>query len=572
MALIHEQGSSRLQISKFRIFTVWSIAFLIMAALIGRLLWIQILYPEKLIAEGNARVVRNYHYEPPRGLITDRNGKILAISVPVKTVDADPKFLHEEGVYADKKKMAEIARILEIDVNALYKKTADQTRRFVHLKRYLDVDKAKKLKTLGKNGIILGDSYRRHYPTGAMNATLIGILNGEGAGVYGVEQSFNSFLTSTASTRLAKKDKFNHIVENIGTVKKGTQGGSLVLSIDNRLQEVAFAALENTVKENDADSGTAVLMDVKTGEVLAIANSPSFDPNDRKKFDSTNAKNRAVTDIFEPGSTMKPLVALAALEAKTTSWNEVFDTRPFIVDGKMVRDSHAMSQGTLADIIKYSSNTGMARISMRLGPHKIMSVLDRFGFGSKTASGLAGESPGRLNENRPFWSEIDKATLGFGYGVAVTNIQLTSAYATLANGGNRLPVSILRVSKVPESTNVMSPKLVVNMQRALESVVNNGTGGKAAIDRYRVAGKTGTAKIASGGTYGKFYMATFAGFAPISNPRFALVVVINAPKAGKFYGGTVSGPAFSEIMSRALQLYNIKPDVPLEKENNKKDK
>lgn len=550
----------RLVLSNTKIAIIWTIVAIMFFYLLGRLYWIQVLHPERLIAEGNARVVRNYHYEPPRGLIVDRNGKILAISVPVKTVDADPKMLHEKGIYADRAAMEKIAKILELNVSDLYKKTEDRTRRFVHLKHYLEVDKAKELKNIAKEGIILNDSYLRHYPTGVVNANLIGILNGEGNGVYGVEQSFNSYLSSTATTELAKKDRYDHIIENLGVVKQGSQGGNLVLSIDNRLQAYAHNALAEAVKVNDADSGTAVLIDVKTGEILALANAPTFDPNDRKNIDIKNAKNRAVTDIFEPGSTVKPLVSLAALELKKTNWGEVFDTRPFIVDGKMVRDSHAMEKGTLEDIIKYSSNTGMARISMRIGPQKIMNLLKRFGFGSKTASGLVGESSGRLNENRPFWSKIDEATLGFGYGIAVTNLQLASAYATLANGGVRVPVSILRLSESPTGVQVTDSRQVRNMLKALETVVDGGTGGQAAIDRYRVAGKTGTAKIASVGGYGRFYMSTFAGFAPISDPRFAMVVVINAPKAGQIYGGAVSGPVFRDVMSRALQLYNVKPD------------
>lgn len=550
----------RLVLSNTKIAIIWTIVAIMFFYLLGRLYWIQVLHPERLIAEGNARVVRNYHYEPPRGLIVDRNGKILAISVPVKTVDADPKMLHEKGIYADRAAMEKIAKILELNVSDLYKKTEDRTRRFVHLKHYLEVDKAKELKNIAKEGIILNDSYLRHYPTGEVNANLIGILNGESNGVYGVEQSFNSYLSSTATTELAKKDRYDHIIENLGVVKQGSQGGNLVLSIDNRLQAYAHNALAEAVKVNDADSGTAVLIDVKTGEILALANAPTFDPNDRKNIDIKNAKNRAVTDIFEPGSTVKPLVSLAALELKKTNWGEVFDTRPFIVDGKMVRDSHAMEKGTLEDIIKYSSNTGMARISMRIGPQKIMNLLKRFGFGSKTASGLVGESSGRLNENRPFWSKIDEATLGFGYGIAVTNLQLASAYATLANGGVRVPVSILRLSESPTGVQVTDSRQVRNMLKALETVVDGGTGGQAAIDRYRVAGKTGTAKIASVGGYGKFYMSTFAGFAPISDPRFAMVVVINAPKAGQIYGGAVSGPVFRDVMSRALQLYNVKPD------------
>ena len=564
MALISDsKGTGRLQLSMTRIVIVWFFLIATTAVIVSRLLWIQVLHPEKLIAEGNMRVLRSYHYEPPRGLITDRNGRILAISIPVKTVIADPKRLAEEGFYNDPKNIEKVSAILEIKKDVLIKKIENRTKRYALLKNYLDPEKAKALKAISKKGFILEDTYLRRYPTGEANASLVGIINGDGVGVYGVEQSFNSYLTSTKTTNLARKDIYNHIFENIATVKQGTAGGNLILSIDNRLQNYAYQSLKKVVEENEADSGSAVLIDVISGEVLAMVNAPSFDPNNRKTFDSSNAKNRAVTDIFEPGSTMKPIVALSALEAKTTNWSEVFDTRPFIVDGKMVRDSHAMTQGTILDIIKYSSNTGMAHISMRTGPQKILSTLQDFGFGTKTQSGLVGESSGKLNEHRAFWSEIDKATLGFGYGIAVTNLQLSSAYATLANGGLKVPVSILRLSKLPTPTLVASPKQVALMKQALETVVSDGTGGKAAIDRYRVAGKTGTAKIASVGGYGKYYMSTFAGFAPISKPRFALVVNVNAPKAGKFYGGVVSGPVFREVMSRALQLYNIKPDKQL---------
>ncbi len=292
-----------------------------------------------------------------------------------------------------------------------------------------------------------------------------------------------------------------------------------------------------------------------------MVNVPSFDPNDRAVFKGELAKNRAITDIFEPGSTVKPLVALAALEVKKVTWNEIIDTRPYVVNGKVIRDSHAMNSGTLNDILKYSSNTGMAHLAQRIGPMPIMSMLERFGFGRNTGSGLVGEIKGSLNANRKFWAEIDKATIGFGYGIAVTALQLASAYATLANYGQRMPVSILKLHDVPEGQQVANVNDIKAVHRALETVVASGTGGKAAIDRYRIAGKTGTAKIAAAGGYGNSYIATFAGFAPISNPRFALVVVIIAPKGGGYYGGAVSGPVFRDVMTRALQLYNIAPDA-----------
>lgn len=550
-----------------RMAVVWLLVAACASFITGRLLWIQVLHPEKLVAAGNARVVRSYHYEPPRGLITDRNGEILAISVPVQTVDADPKVLHESGVWDDESKMNAAAAILGLTPKELKLKTQDPKRRFVHLKHYLEEEDAAKLKQVGGDGILLHDSYRRTYPAGAECAQLVGILNGEGEGVYGVEQSFNRYLTSSASARVANKDRYDRIIENVEVIKSGTAGGNLMLSIDSRLQNYAYEKLAQAVTENQADNGTAVLMNVKTGEVLTMVSYPSFDPNERSSFDSTNARDRTVTDIFEPGSTVKPIVALAALEAKATSWSKIYDTRPFKVDGKMVRDSHSMDSGSLLDIIKYSSNTGMAHISMAMGPQKSIAMLRNFGFGSRTESGLIGESDGRLNDNRKFWSEIDVATLGFGYGIAVTNLQLASAYATLANGGRRLPVSILRLSKVPSAIQAADETEVRRMQTALETVVAEGTGGKAAISRYRVAGKTGTAKMAVHGGYGNSYIGTFAGFAPLSNPQFAMVVVIKNPKAGSFYGGVVSGPVFRDVMSRALQLYNVPPDRSLDEKN-----
>ncbi len=561
MALLKDsQGSNRLQLSKTRIIVLAIFMIAPIMYMVGNLFYIQILHPERLIAEGNARVIRNYKFEPPRGLITDRKGKILAISVPVKTVDADPKFLHEEGVYKNKKKMQQIADILEMDVNELYKKTSDPTRRYVQLKRYLELENAAKLAKISRKGLVLNDTYRRSYPTGEVNAQLVGILNGEGKGIYGVEQSFNRYLTSTATTNVGKKDRYNNVIENDGVVQEGTYGGNIILSIDNRLQAYTFSKLKERIEEVDAEYGMATLLDVKTGEVLSMVSYPSFDPNNRVHFDSTNAQNRTVSSLFEPGSTVKPIIALAALEAKSTNWKEVFDTRPFIVDGKVVKDSHAMASGTVFDIIKFSSNTGMARIAMRIGPHKAMNMLNRYGLGYKTGSLLVGESAGVLNEKRPFWADIDKAVLGFGYGISVTNLQMVQAYANLARGGVSRPLTILRRKNIPEGKLVSDPRETRNMIAALESVVDSGTGGKAAIDRYRVAGKTGTAKIAEGGGYGKEYTATFAGFAPISDPRFAMVVVISKPHAKSYYGGTVSGPVFSAVMSRALQVYNIKPD------------
>lgn len=539
---------------------IWGIVILSMSFLAARLLWIQVLYPERLIKEGNSRIIRNYMYEPARGLITDRNGKILALSVPVKTIYADAYELRAKKITHDADLLRRIAQILEIDPKELFEKISNPRRRHVRLKQYLPIQNAMELKTLNVPGIEISDNYQRYYPTGETNAHLVGILNSEGNGVYGVEQSFNQYLSAEASTKMAKKDLNGHIIENIRVVEAGKRGGNLVLSVDDRLQTFAFGALQETVELHQAEAASAVMMDVKTGEILVMVNYPSFDPNDRSVFDSEKARNRILIDTFEPGSTIKPIIALAGLESGQVKWNEVFDTRPYYVNGKKIRDSHAMDKGTLADIIKYSSNTGMAHIAQRIGPMQCIQMLERFGFGLSTNSGLMGESNGNLNASRSFWSEIDKATLGFGYGLTVTSLQLVSAYSTLANYGAKVPVNILRATSPASYAQVANVNEIRRIHTVLETVVSQGSGGRAAIDRYRIAGKTGTAHIARGGAYVDDYVSSFVGFAPMSSPRFALSVVVFSPQKGSYFGGAVSGPVFRDIMSRALQLYNIAPD------------
>jgi len=298
-----------------------------------------------------------------------------------------------------------------------------------------------------------------------------------------------------------------------------------------------------------------------SGEVLAMVNTPSYNPNNREQYESFRARNRAVTDTYEPGSTVKPIVAMSALEHGVMNWKEIMDTRPFSIGGKVVTDSHKMASGGLYDILKYSSNIGMAHIALRMQPQWITSKLEEFGLGQDSGTGLTGESSGMI-PMRSRWSNIELATLGFGYGLRVTPLQLTAAYAALANKGVRKPVSILKVTQPPQGEVVIAPEIAEQVIHALESVVEEGgTGGKAAVPGYRVAGKTGTAKVATAGGYGKDYVGTFVGFAPVSNPRFVMAVIINEPKGGAYYGGSVAGPTFAEVMSSALQLYNVPPDA-----------
>jgi cell division protein FtsI (penicillin-binding protein 3) len=304
-----------------------------------------------------------------------------------------------------------------------------------------------------------------------------------------------------------------------------------------------------------------VLVDVHTGEILAMVNAPSFNPNVHAKYEGFRARNRAITDTYEPGSTVKPIVAVSALEHGITNWNEIFDTRPFRVYSKVVTDSHHMASGNLEAIIKYSSNVGMARIALKMDPNDIVGTFNDFGLGVSPDLGLVGEVTGYV-PHRSRWSEIEKATIGFGYGLRISPVQLALAYATIASGGVSRPLSILKLDpdQIPAGRRVADEKVMRRMIRTLETVVEGGTGKLARIRGYTVAGKTGTAKVAVAGGYGRDYVGTFAGFAPASNPRFALVVIVNEPKKGGVYGGTVAGPMFSEIMSAALQLYNVPPD------------
>lgn len=546
-------------ISKFRIFVVFFFLLMVFGALVVRLYWIQIYEPGRLIKEGNSRVIRSYKYLPPRGIITDRFGQLLAISVPSKEVYADPKMLYETKFIFNADKIKELANILEIEPASLLNMLKDKRLREKRIKKYLPIDKAQALAELKIPGIYFKDTYMRYYPTGNANSNLIGILNAKDEGAFGIEDTFDTYLSSMESKRIGIKDLSGQVIENVKTLSEAKAGGTLVLSIDDRLQSLAYQVLADAVEQQQAAYGSAVMVDVKTGEILAMSTYPSFDPNNREVFNSENSSNRAVSATFEPGSTIKPIVALAALSQKAVNWSEVFDTRPFIVDGKTIRDSHHMNTGTLSDILKYSSNIGMAHIALRIGPEPILSILKSFGFGQRTSMALFGEVPGRINSDRKFWSQIDKATIGYGYGITVTALQLASAYATLANYGGKVPISILRNTQKVTPVQVANINDVKRLQQSLEDVVATGTGSKAGISRYRIAGKTGTAKIASVGGYSNKYISSFAGFAPMSDPKFALVVIINDPKKS-YYGGVVSGPVFREIMTRALQMYNVPPD------------
>jgi cell division protein FtsI (penicillin-binding protein 3) len=529
--------------------------------LVARTAWIQVIQPDRLRQEGDMRSLRTTADPSDRGMVTDRNGEQLAVSVPVQAVWADPKEIHAADGLKNTEAWMALADVLGLDMRKLTASIADPKRRFVYLQRQITPAVAEYIAKLKLPGVHLRRETRRYYPTGEISAHLVGNTNIDGSGIEGVERAFNEWLSSTPSEYKIRKDRQGRVIENIGMVKEGKKAGDLVLSIDQRLQSVAYRSLKYATEVNKATSGSLVLMDVVSGEVLAMVNTPSYNPNNREQYESFRARNRAVTDTYEPGSTVKPIVAMSALEHGVMNWKEIMDTRPFSIGGKVVTDSHKMGSAGLYDILKYSSNIGMAHIALRMQPQWITSKLEEFGLGQDSGTGLTGESSGMI-PMRSRWSNIELATLGFGYGLRVTPLQLTAAYAALANKGVRKPVSILKVTQPPKGEVVIAPEIAEQVIHALESVVEEGgTGGKAAVPGYRVAGKTGTAKVATAGGYGKDYVGTFVGFAPVSNPRFVMAVIINEPKGGAYYGGSVAGPTFAEVMSSALQLYNVPPDA-----------
>lgn len=548
-------------VAQWRFMLLLGFIFIGFTGLVARTAWIQVIQPDRLRQEGDMRSLRTTADPTDRGMVTDRNGEQLAVSVPVQAVWADPEEIHEADGLKNTAAWMALADVLGLDMRKLTASVADPKRRFVYLQRQITPSVADYIAKLKLPGVHLRRETRRYYPSGEISAHLVGNTNIDGSGIEGVERAFNDWLSSTPSEYKIRKDRQGRVIENIGVVKEGKKANNLVLSIDQRLQSIAYRSLKYATEVNKATSGSLVLMDVTTGEVLAMVNTPSYNPNNREQYESFRARNRAVTDTYEPGSTVKPIVAMSALEHGVTSWKEVLDTRPFSIGGKVVTDSHKMASGGLFDILKYSSNIGMAHLALRMQPQWITGKLEEFGLGQESGTGLMGESSGMI-PMRSRWSKIELATLGFGYGLRVTPLQLTAAYAALANKGVRKPISVLKISQPPQGQRVIDAQIAEQVIHALESVVEEGgTGGKAAVPGYRVAGKTGTAKVATAGGYGKDYVGTFAGFAPVSNPRFAMVVIINEPHGGAYYGGSVAGPTFAEVMSSALQLYNVPPDA-----------
>ena len=541
-----------------RYISVLSLILLGLIALVSQAAYVQIVNADSLIDEADKRSLRKQEIQFVRGSILDRNGQLLSVSVPMYSVVADPKFIFDENALKDKERWQKLAEALGISYSNLIKRVEkDPKSRFVYLSRQISPTLAQYVKELKITGIVLKSEARRFYPRVEETAHLIGYTNIDGAGIEGIEKSFDSMLVGKSGSMTYRKDRFGNIVENISDVKK-YDAQDVTLSIDEKLQSMVYREIKKAVAENKAESGTAVLVDVRTGEVLAMANAPSYNPNNRVGVKSELMRNRAITDTFEPGSTVKPFVVLTALQRGVVRRDEIINTGPLILNGHEVKDVAPRDQLSLDGILENSSNRGVSRLALRMPPSALMETYQNAGLGKPTDLGLIGEQSGLLNANRARWSDIERANVAYGYGLNATPLQIARAYVTLGSFGIYRPLSITKVDPPVIGHRVFSEKITREVVNMMEKVaIKNG---RAMVEGYRVGIKTGTAKKLENGRYVDKYVAYTAGIAPITDPRYALVVLINDPKAGQYYGGAISAPVFSSIMSYALRSNNVPPD------------
>ena len=533
---------------------------LMVVSLAARAVHLQVFNRDFLNREGDTRHLRTEKILAHRGTITDRNGEPLAISTPVDSIWANPKEL-APAVDA----VPKLARVLGVDPQMLMRRiTRSMDKEFVYLKRHLNPEKAAEVMALKLPGIDVQREYRRYYPAGEVAGHLIGFTDIDDEGQEGLELAFDHWLAGESGAKRVLKDRLGRSVENVESIRPARQGKDLRTSIDLRIQYVAYRALKVAVQANRAESGSIVVLDVSTGEVLAIVNQPSYNPNDRSQYSAERYRNRAITDIFEPGSSIKPLVVAAALESGQYRPGSVIDTSPgyVVVGAKTIEDSHNLGRISLTTILARSSNVGITKLAMTLEPDALWNTMTHFGLGSLTASGFPGESAGLLT-HYSHWRPISQATLAYGYGVSVTPLQLAQAYAVIADGGVLHPVSLVALDAQEDGQQVLSRETAAAVRRMLEHVVQpGGTGTKADVAGYHIAGKTGTAwKFAAGGYSEDKYISIFAGLAPATDPRLVAVVVIDEPSGGLYYGSDVAAPVFADVMSESLRLLAIPPDA-----------
>lgn len=533
-----------------------------MAVLIGRAVYLQVLDRQFLKHQGDLRHVGILPVPAHRGRIFDRNGELLAISTPVKSIWVNPKEFREAQIPPHRRKV--LAGLLGISLEALEKHVeGNKNRSFAYLKRRINPELADEVTALGIAGIYSEREYRRYYPTGEVAAHLVGYTNIDDKGQEAMELAYDDWLKGAEGAKRIIRDGKRRVIEDLENVSPPVPGKDLALSIDQRLQYLAYRELKKAVLLHRARSASLALLDTRTGEVLAVVNQPSYNPNSRSQMKGSASRNRAITDIYEPGSTMKPFAVALALELGLYRPDSVIDTTPgtMRVGRNIVKDIHNYGVLDVAHVLQKSSNVGVTKIALDLPSKTFWAFYNNLGFGQPLETGFPGEANGRLSDYHG-WSPFEQATLSFGYGISTSTVQLARAYSALANDGVMPMVSLVKRDRLPESHRIMSARTAVSVRRMLEQVVTReGTALKAAIPGFRVAGKTGTVKKSDVGGYSSSrYISVFAGLAPVSKPRLVMVVMVDEPSAGEYYGGAVAAPVFSRVMEGALRLLNIAPD------------
>lgn len=526
-----------------------------------RVIYINTFKSQFLSEQMNTRILRTLKLTSMRGTITDRNNHPLAVSTPVDSVWADPS----ELTNLDFKQLNRLAEVLQISIAGLNSKLNDKNKTFVFLKRALSPQQSQLVKSLGISGVYTLPEYKRYYPSGEVTAHVVGFNNVDDRGAEGIEYADQHLLEGTDGSKQIIRDLRGHVVENVGTTQIAQNGKELALSIDNRLQYIAYNALKAQVEKSKAKGGSAVILDAKTGEVLAMINMPTYNPNNRNKVTPEMLKNRAATNVYDPGSIMKPLVIAKALDLKLVTPQTVYDTHPWVVGPKLIKDDHPYPHLTVAEIIQHSSDVGTSKIAMKFKVRDLWSYYRQIGFGQKMGTGFPGETRGILLDWQR-WYPVDQALMSYGYGISVSLFQMAHAYTIFTNNGCLLPVTFNKLENVDNLAcqQVISSRTAQTMRTILAATTEDGTGQNARVADYTVAGKTGTAQVLDGGHYSNTkHIGSFVGFAPAINPRIIIAVMIDQPSKGMYYGAQTAAPVFAQIVEPALHVLGVKPDKVL---------
>ncbi len=551
----YEQTSNR-----WRHYTVLGAGLLLFAALFVRLAQLQVFETDFLQVEGAKRTVREHNIDAYRGMVVDRNNEPLAVSTPVKSIWANPK-----QIIKDQVNISALAPLLNMTASQLNSRIQkNKSKEFIYLERHMNPAMAKDIADLSLAGIGIQQEFKRYYPAAEVASHVVGFTNIDEHGIEGVELAYDAWLQGTPGKGRVIKDRLGRLVKDLGVMKAAEPGSELMLSIDLRLQYQAYRELKASVQQHGAKAGSLLMVDVKSGEILALVNQPAFNPNNRAELKAASVRNRSVTDIFEPGSTVKPFTIAAALMAGEIKKDSIINTHPgyLRVGRKTNRDHRDYGELDITGVLTKSSNVAVSKLAIKLGGENLWGFYQKVGLGKPVGLGLPGEHSGKVAVENNNWNRLQSATLSYGYGLAVTPLQLAQAYQVLANGGVKQPLTLVR--RNPEKgTRVMSEKVANDVVGMLESVVGpKGTARRAHVEGYPVAGKTGTVhKVGVNGYEDERYLSLFAGIAPADNPRIVTIVVIDEPNGREYYGGEVAAPIFSRVTQSSLRLLNVTPTI-----------